>query len=74
MKFYRQCILQHDKFITVAWIEERGAKLGFSVTLKDSEDPNQLWEVTFVGAYRIPKDMIECRSRDYLYQRQASDV
>jgi hypothetical protein len=55
MEYYRQCTLKSGNVETVAWIEEYGAKVGCSVTLKDAEDPEQVWEVTQASTTRIPK-------------------
>jgi hypothetical protein len=72
MEFYKQCVLQSGNTQTVGWIEERGAKVGFSVTLEDC--PGQWWKVIEVGSMRIPKDEAHDLERDYLNQRKASDI
>lgn len=72
MEYYRQCTLQHKNTQTVAWISEKGAKVGFRVTLE--EDPNLWWTVVQAGTTRLPKDEALDRERDYLHQRRASDI
>ena len=74
MDYYKQCTLRSGNTETVAWIEERGAKVGYSVTLEDSEDPARWWEVVLTGSNRIAKDEVYARERDYLNQRKASDI
>ena len=64
MKFYRQCVLKSENRRLVAWIEERGAKVGYSVTLKDSSDPKLFWEVIEVSEMRLPEGVVRDRSRD----------
>ena len=72
MEFYKQCVLKSGNTQTVGWIEERGAKLGFSVTLEDH--PGQWWKVMEVGTVRLAKDVVFDQERDYLRQRKASDI
>ncbi len=45
-----QCLLRQGDTRTVAWIEERGARLGARVELKDEEG---LWQV--VEVYQPPR-------------------
>lgn len=73
MEFYRQCRFRSGNTETVAWIEERGAKVGYFVTFEDDDQEGRLWEVLSVGQ-RIPKDVVFDRERDYMKQRKASDI
>lgn len=73
MEYYRQCTMQNENTQTVAWIEERGAKEGFSVRFKDVGD-EKWWTVLAVGPVRLPKDEVYARERDYINQRKASDI
>ena len=66
-------VLRNGNTQTVAWIEEKGAKEGFSVTFKHGEE-SEWWKVLSVGTSRHTKDEAYARERDYLRQRKASDV
>jgi hypothetical protein len=61
--FYRQCTLKRGNTQTVAWIEERGAKLDHCVTLKDSDDPKAFWEVIEVGTTRLSNLEVQAQAR-----------
>lgn len=64
MEYYKQCVLRHGNLTTVAWIEERGSKVGQHVKLKDSEDPKQVWEVLAVSAARLPASEAREQARE----------
>jgi len=64
MKFYRQCTLRHKHSVTVAWIEERGARLGCQVTLEDSEDPSLFWTVETVSRQRVSQTEAQEKARE----------
>ena len=64
MKYYRQCSFKQSNKRTVAWIEERGAKVGYKVSFKD-EDDGGLWEVTSVSDSRITEEAAKRTERLY---------
>ena len=72
MTNYVQCRLQdaNDRQ-QVAWIEERGAKIGHRVTLKEDDTT---WEVISASPFSLPYDVVNERSQDYKRTRKASDV
>lgn len=49
---YYQCLLRQGDTRTVGWIEERGAKVGARVELKDHDG---LWHV--LAVYQPPRDV-----------------
>ena len=61
-KFFKQCTLRNGSHVLVSWIEERGAKVGYSVTLKDSDDPSKFWEVTSVSELKLSMEDVELGS------------
>jgi hypothetical protein len=63
MTTYFQCELSREGHTTVAWIEERGAKVGASVELKSAD--GEFWRVKKVYAH----DLDEAALR----QKQAND-
>lgn len=40
-----QCLLESDNQRLVAWLSAERIKPGFSVTLKDSDDPTRWWKI-----------------------------
>jgi len=71
MEFYRQCKLRSNGTELTCWIEERGARVGWLITLEDY--PGQLWKVMDVYT-KLPKHVVFEQERDYLNQRKASDI
>lgn len=63
MTTYFQCRLRHGDAETVAWIEERGAKVGKRVELKTAD--GEMWDVAEV----YPHGLDEAALR----QKQAND-
>lgn len=63
MTAYFQCKLRRNGAETVAWIEERGAKVGNWVELKTAD--GEMWVVTEVYNYPL--------SEAALRQKQAND-
>ena len=55
MDYYRQVRMLSDNFQTVAWIDEAGAKVGKTLKLKDSDDPEREWVVAWASETRIPR-------------------
>lgn len=74
-EFYRQCTLTKGNSKTVAWIEERGAKVGQQVQLVDDGNESiEWWDVVEVGTTRLHKSWVKKHERNYLKQRQMSDI
>ena len=73
--YSRQCKLQLEDQETyrVTWIEEKYAKIGKRITLKDSENPDQIWVVSEVWS-RMPTEEVKENERNYMKQREFSDV
>jgi hypothetical protein len=76
--YYRQCQFtsptQNGYRQSVAWIPEHLAVVGKMIYFgKKTDKPERLWEVKSVGG-RMSEDYLRERERDYLTQRQASDI
>lgn len=74
MKYYRQCTLRSGNTFLTAWIEEKGAKIGHSITLKDSKDTKRFWQVLDVGDVRLPEAKTKLQEQAYKHQRKVSDI
>ena len=61
--FYQCELTKPDGSTTIAWIEERGAKIGAEVELKTAD--GQFWRVNYVYAFGL--------SEDALRQKQIND-
>lgn len=77
-KYYVQCelhkMIDEDRCKTdVAWIPEKYAKIGKVIKLKIDGVWEDGWKVVFLGA-KSPAKEVEDKSRDYLKQRESSDV
>jgi hypothetical protein len=71
--FFRQCVLKSENFETVAWIPERGAKVGYQVTLKDSDEPLRLWTVLSASSMRLPMQEALEKAREAIeFKRRGS--
>jgi len=77
MKNYRQCFLSKtidDCFVcTTAWIPEEHAVLNKIVKIKDDGIWSDGWTVRILWSFK-PKEWVEQHERDYLKQREASDI
>ena len=60
MKQYQQCGLRRDHTETIAWIEQRGARLGAQVELLPSRE---LWKVVAVFGHTMPEDALKEHQR-----------
>jgi len=67
--FYRQCILQKNHTWQTAYIPEEFAKNGKILRIKEDNG----WVVKNVGT-RLNEEQVIERSRDYLHQREGSDI
>lgn len=71
---YRQCKLNKNGMIRVAWVPEKFAKRGRYVCIKTDGEWSDGWHVEEVYSMRMShNDLIE-RSQDYKHQRKASDI
>jgi len=66
----RQCRLQRGGMIQTAWIPEKFAGVGKFVKICGEDG----WGVIYVGERRTPYSEVNERGRDYLRQREASDI
>ncbi len=81
MEYSRQCILikylnhlNGDYVTTVSWIPEEYAITGNYIKLKDESGVwEDGWRVAKVMSRKETKE-VNIRSRDYINQRQASDI
>lgn len=64
-----QCKLKKGNKFQVSWIPEKYTKLGKFLKLKEDNG----WEVIEIFAKKNSKE-VDKRSRDYKYQRKASDI
>lgn len=71
MRYYRQCRLENCNQVQMVWIPEERAKLASYLHLGKSE---ALWLVTWVSDERQPEKRVMDYERDYLHQREASDI
>lgn len=67
---YTQCKLTKDGQSQVAWIPTRGAKIGYFVELKPS---NEFWRVNETYG-TIPEKMVKDNERNYISHREATDI
>lgn len=77
--WYKQCMLttptEAGELCQTAWIPEQFAVVGRTVLLgKKSENPTQLWTVKSAPDQRQSGEYLGEHERDYLTQRQASDI
>lgn len=73
--FYKQCTLKKGTSGEVAWIPEKFAVLD-KYLLIDSKEPGDQngWQVTAVGTNRVDGAYLKEHERNYLTQREASDI
>lgn len=73
-EFYRQCLLQRvSGHLHTAWIPESFAHKGKFLKLKMENEWQNGWQVKEVYA-RASASEVLAHERDYLVQREASDV
>lgn len=68
--FYRQCTLTRGTTSEIVWIPEQFAVSGKYLKIKDDNG----WQVTHVGTSRTEGSYLKEHERNYLTQRQASDI
>lgn len=73
--FYKQCTLTKGPSSEVAWIPEQFAVQDkyLLIDSKDEGDENG-WQVKVVGANRVDGVYLKEHERNYLTQREASDI
>lgn len=76
---YRQCVLRSPtdggESVQVAWIPADLAKLDKQVYFgKKTSEPDKLWTVTGVSDPAISGEYLAEHERDYVTQREASDI
>lgn len=77
--WYRQCVLasptEEGQLKQVAWIPEKFAQEGRKIYLgKKTKTPDRIWIVEKVSPTRQSGDYLAEHERDYLTQRDASDI
>lgn len=77
--WYRQCVLtspiEKGTKVQVAWIPEHLAVVGKSIYFgKKTNKPERLWVVESASSTRQSGDYLAEHERDYLHQREASDI
>lgn len=73
-QFYRQCTLERGTQGDVAWIPEQYAVLDKYLRIKKDGDDENGWKVVTVGASRVDGAYLKEHERNYLTQREASDI
>jgi hypothetical protein len=77
--WYKQCTFrtptERGEMVETAWLPEslatKGAKIYFG---KKTDKPEELWTITSVSDGRLSEDYVSTHERDYLTQRDASDI
>ncbi len=69
---YRQCRLERDSYVDVAWIPERYAKLGQVLGFKREGQWTEGWHVTAVYG-RLSDDAAPSGRDEYRYHREVTD-
>ena len=72
--FYRQCTLTRGTEGDVAWIPEQFAVLNKYLRIKKEGVEENGWQVTTVGANRVDGAYLKEHERNYMTQREASDI
>lgn len=72
--FYKQCTLQRGTQGDVAWIPEKYAVEGKYLRIKKDGTDEDGWRVASVGANRVDGAYLKEHERNYLSQREASDI
>lgn len=74
MTILYQCDLSSGDSRTRAYIPESGAKVGYTMKLKDSDDPDRFWTVVSVPETGIEEKYLTELKAAYRKQREASDI
>lgn len=73
-QFYRQCKLQRGTEGDVAWIPEKFAVQDKYLLIEKKTGDENGWKVIEVGSNRVDGAYLKEHERNYLTQREASDV
>ena len=73
-QFYRQCKLTKGTSSDVAWIPEQFAVQDKYLRIKKDDGEENGWQVAVVGANRVDGVYLKEHERNYLSQREASDI
>ena len=68
--YYKQCRLTKDKTSEIVYLPENLAVLNKIVEVHGEDG----WRVTSVGMQRVKESYLQDHERDYLKQREASDI
>jgi hypothetical protein len=76
--WYIQCHFEspteNGKKVGIAWLPAKFAQIGRVIYFgKKTNTPDRLWTIVAASGY-ISEDYLRERERDYLTQRQASDI
>jgi hypothetical protein len=69
MQMHTQCRMQRGSIYTIAWIPSKFAVVGKWLKLRGENG----WHVLMAG-HTLPSDYVRDHERDYLTQREASDI
>jgi len=77
--WFKQCTFaspaEKGKTVQVAWVPEKFAVVGKQVYFgKKTQTPERIWTVTKASARRVSNKYLTEHERDYLTQREASDI
>ena len=77
--YYKQCSYAHPtekgELIGIAWIPENLAIVGKKIYFGNkTKNPEQIWTIKSVSDQRLPDSYLQEHERDYLTQREASDI
>lgn len=56
---YKQCRIRNGKQTDVCYLNAEIAKIGYYVTLADSDDPKKRWEIMTIGDTVLEEDEIK---------------
>jgi len=55
---YKQCNLRSGQSLMTCWLEDK-IQVGWRVTLKDSDNPSELWTIESIGDTALPRKEIK---------------
>ncbi len=73
-EFYKQCTMQRGTEGDVAWIPEKFAVEGKYLRIKKDGTEENGWKVVHVATNRVEGAYLKEHERNYLTQREASDI
>ena len=77
--WFKQCTFtsktENGEMVQTAWIPEKFAVEGKTIYFgSKSDSPERLWIVSSVGDQKMSGEYVADHERDYMSQRQASDI